>query len=151
MQGVHFRKHQIGGLSSVVGSYDFKYLNSLQLKAVTTMCQVYATNESKNFVGQEHFLSFLSGFSPNFSPKRWSSSHPRSRLSVQCSSQLIAHTASKISILWHFSHKKIRSCFLCSPDNVYQVLDCSWVSLCRLPQWEQAVSGAGLVLKQIIL
>ena len=70
MQGVHFRKHQIGGLSSVVGSYDFKYLNSLQLKAVTTMCQVYATNESKNFVGQEHFLSFLSGFSPIFSPKR---------------------------------------------------------------------------------
>ena len=70
MQGVHSGKHQIVGLSSVVGSYDFsKYLNSPRLAAVTTMCQVYATNETKNFVGQEHFLSFLSSFSTIFLQK----------------------------------------------------------------------------------
>ena len=111
MQGVHFRKHQIGGLSSVVGSYDFKYLNSLQLKAVTTMCQVYATNESKNFVGQEHFLSFLSGFSQIFLPKDdlLHTHDPASLCSAAASSLLTQHL--KLAFCDNFPTKRSEVAF----------------------------------------
>ena len=94
MQGVNSGKHKNVGLSSVVGSYDFsKYLNSPRLEAVTTMCQVYATNESKNFVGQEHFLSFLSSFSTIFLQKDdlLQTQEPASLCSAAASSLLTQH------------------------------------------------------------